>query len=231
MRDIRDAWLIGADTAMRSDPRFLASGLWGSLGRGDDDDWSDVDLVVVIADGSLEAVSHVLKDEQSPFGAGRLVVDMPQNGVAGGGYLSVTYIDSGLPLHVDWYLCPPHMGLPACDVRELFKSPDTPRPDISFADVLRQHPNRQTRRPAHVVAVLSMIPIAVKYLVRQHADTPAVLTMVGVDPALAADATAAIDALTTVINDLSDEARPETIAALRAVLELGRTTHTQTATD
>jgi hypothetical protein len=50
LRAIREAWLRPVIGQLEADPGISAAGFVGSIGRGDADDWSDVDLVIVVPD-------------------------------------------------------------------------------------------------------------------------------------------------------------------------------------
>jgi hypothetical protein len=54
LRAIREAWLGRAVERLEADPAIGAAGLVGSLGRGDADDWSDVDLLIVVPDRQVD---------------------------------------------------------------------------------------------------------------------------------------------------------------------------------
>ncbi|MGH9224948.1 MAG: nucleotidyltransferase domain-containing protein [Acidimicrobiales bacterium] len=193
---------------MRHDPRFLANSVWGSLGRGDGDEWSDVDLVVVVADDSVRSVLTSLRDPASAFGDAAIVLDMPQNGVAGGAFVSVTYVESGLPLHVDWYVCPQSRPWPGNE------------PDESFASFLDRNRSDDSNTPPRSEAILSMIPIAAKYVVRRSPQAPAVLALAGVDAPDSLDSERALTALRQVLAGLSESAGVKTSSAINALLDL-----------
>lgn len=52
---VRSRWLSAATVSLRADPGVLGVALAGSLGAGCADDWSDVDLLVVVDDAALDA--------------------------------------------------------------------------------------------------------------------------------------------------------------------------------
>ncbi len=54
LRAERDALLLEATALLEGDERVVAAWLHGSLGRGTADEWSDIDLWVVLADSSIE---------------------------------------------------------------------------------------------------------------------------------------------------------------------------------
>jgi hypothetical protein len=123
---------------------------------------------------------------------------------------------------VDWYLCPASAGGLAADVLELFGHLPASRADVVFADLLRARRSSEARVAAPAQAVLSMIPIAVKYLVRGSPRTADVLALAGVDPTLASDRAGAFAALDAVLANLEHEAGTRTAQAFRALLDLGR---------
>src|SRR5262245_4945050 len=54
LASIRSRWLAAATASIRADPAVLGAALVGSLGAGRADDWSDVDLLIVVDDASLD---------------------------------------------------------------------------------------------------------------------------------------------------------------------------------
>lgn len=97
LRRARDRWLTRATAQLRSAEDVRSAFLWGSLARGTGDDWSGVDLIVVVEDPSISDFVSRLGRRESRFGRTLLAAEMPQNGVEGGGYVSATYIEGGLP--------------------------------------------------------------------------------------------------------------------------------------
>ena len=63
LRAVREAWLGRAIERLEADPAISAAGFVGSLGRGDADDWSDVDLLIVVPD---DQVGHYANATQLP---------------------------------------------------------------------------------------------------------------------------------------------------------------------
>jgi hypothetical protein len=53
LASIRSRWLTAATASLRADPAVLGSALVGSLGAGHADDWSDIDLLIVVDDECL----------------------------------------------------------------------------------------------------------------------------------------------------------------------------------
>ena len=82
MPAVREAWLERTVAGLPAEAVWLA----GSLGRGEGDPWSDVDLLVVGGD--------------VPLGDAILTLEVPHNGPAGGRYAGAMYDVGPLPLWV-----------------------------------------------------------------------------------------------------------------------------------
>ena len=102
-RSERDALLAQITAQLQQDPRIVAAWAHGSIGRGETDDFSDIDLFVVVADAHLETVMA----ERQAFAAslpGLLyAAEAPQNRPPGGAYLGTAYDGADGPHQVDWY--------------------------------------------------------------------------------------------------------------------------------
>ena len=193
---LRPRFIERAVAVARQDERIRALLLWGSLARGDADEWSGVDFVAVVSDESVLEVLDDLGRKDSLYGRSLITVQMPQNGIDGGGVVSVTYLQSGLPLHVDWYISPSSLGLPVRDTKPLFTRERWPDSGGSFADLLRDHPSQQSYTPPRWDLLASLTPIHVKEVARGRPE--AVL----VDGRPAKDRIDAYDALARRIAEL-----------------------------
>src|SRR5579859_5096987 len=101
----RQEWLDNASRVLSADRRVRAVILYGSLAREDADVWSDVDLIVIIDDASLEDVVATRLDFGSAFGDVAYTLDSFWNAPLDGAQVNVLYrLSSGLPLYVDWNL-------------------------------------------------------------------------------------------------------------------------------
>src|SRR3989442_185935 len=87
----RDALLQRATDLLRDDPRVVAAWLFGSLGRGHEDDLSDLDLWVVVGDEWIDTFIGERRPYASQLGPPLLLVEAPQNAPAGGAYLMAVY--------------------------------------------------------------------------------------------------------------------------------------------
>lgn len=99
----RNALLQNITERLQSNPRVLAAWLFGSIGRGEQDALSDLDIFVVVEDAHSEEVNASISEFVAPFGELLLVVEAPQNGPRGGAYLMALYAGETGPHQVDWY--------------------------------------------------------------------------------------------------------------------------------
>jgi hypothetical protein len=155
-----------ATTVALQDDRIRALSLWGPLARGDADEWSGIDFVATVSKESIRDVADELSREESLYGKSLVTFRLPQNGVDGGDVVSVTYLQSGLPLHVDWYLCPSSLGVPVRDTKPLFARDGWPRSGRSFAELRRERPSQESSSPPRWDRVVSTIPIQVGEVAR-----------------------------------------------------------------
>lgn len=160
MPSARDVWLDQTVAGLRAGAVWLA----GSLGRGEGDPWSDVDLLVVAGD--------------LPLGDAILTLEVPHNGPADGRYVGAMYDIGPLPLWVDWYSWPAILPAPRDAVllsghgntgyRTLFESldhhgrgPETITDPATFA--------------------LAMLPLTAKFIARgKHSAAAGMAAMLGI---------------------------------------------------
>ena len=180
LRAIREAWLWRTTERLEADPAISAAGLVGSLGRGDADDWSDVDLLIVVPDdqvGYYADATHLPGPDLVTWS-----IDARRNAPRGASAISVDYGIDGLPLHVDWYVYPRSQAAWAADARVIFDVQGLRRLDDTF----REHLDTQAVQPpapkaanAHRLLQVSLIPVAAKYVVRRSADAGRMVEFVG----------------------------------------------------
>lgn len=137
---VRAEMLAAITSFLQQDSRFVAAWLTGSFGRGEQDDFSDLDLRVIVTDTASAALcaqpwSHGARttDERlaffSRFGTPSVVYDAHENAPEGGTFTYVLY-DNGL--NVDWMLMPQSKALRGSDTLLLFDEvgiPQEPAPD------------------------------------------------------------------------------------------------------
>lgn len=150
----RDAWLNRTIADLPADALWLA----GSLGRGEGDQWSDVDLIVV--GGEL------------PLHDALLTLEVPHNGPAAGRYIGAMYALGELPLWVDWYSWPSDLPIPR-DAR-LVAGHGHPSPYTLF-ELLDNHGRGPHTVNTASTFTLAMLPLAAKFIAR--GNIPAAVSM------------------------------------------------------
>jgi len=151
----RDAWLRRTVADLSADALWLV----GSLGRGDGDRWSDVDLLVI--GGEL------------PLRDALLTLEVPHNGPAAGRYVGAMYALGELPLWVDWYLWPADLAIPR-DAQLLAGRGQPSR--YTLFELLDHHGRGPETSPnAASTFTLAMLPLAAKFIAR--GNIPAATSM------------------------------------------------------
>lgn len=131
----RSQMLQRAIEVLARDERFVAAWLAGSFGRGTADEWSDLDLWVVVSDVAAETLctlTSVVGAGTTPerlglFAAlGRLAIIHEQHGNAppGGTFTSCVYADGGVI--IDWTLVPFAAAHHSSETKPLFDRAGVP---------------------------------------------------------------------------------------------------------
>ncbi len=109
-RALLDAYCAERETLLQRiqelaerDDRIRACWLFGSLGRGEEDDLSDLDVWMVVADAHLPAIKAERQDYVRQVGTPLVLLEAPQNAPRGGAYLMAIYDAPSGPHQVDWY--------------------------------------------------------------------------------------------------------------------------------
>ena len=105
-RSERDTLLRSFQEAAERDERIAAAWLFGSLGRGDEDELSDIDIVFVVQDAHLAEVIAECYAFMRRMGELLLVQEAPQNASPGGAYSMAVYAAPVGPHTVDCYWRP-----------------------------------------------------------------------------------------------------------------------------
>lgn len=124
----RTEMLAAITTILQNDERFVAAWLTGSFGRGEEDDYSDLDIRVIVAGDYSETLCSQpwpdgarTTDERlalfSLFGTPSVVYDAHGNAPEGGTFTYVLY-ENGQ--NVDWILVPQAKAQRATDTVLLF---------------------------------------------------------------------------------------------------------------
>jgi hypothetical protein len=163
----RDNLLTIISNQLAVDPRVKAAWLFGSLGRGDADAISDLDLWVVT---EPDYVDRVRADPQAcvtNFGKLILSLSAPQNAPKRGAYFMTCYDDEVAPHIVDWYWQPASEAFIPANVQLLFDKAGLARNDqpILFDD--QQENLHSIEQPHHFISYFwMMLMITAKYAYR-----------------------------------------------------------------
>lgn len=211
-------------SCLEADPAISAAGFVGSLGRGDADDWSDVDLLIVVPD---DQVDHYADATQLP--AADLVtwsIDARHNAPRGTGAIGVRYVIDGLPLHVDWYICPRSRAAWVADAKVIFDEMGLRRMDDTF----REHQDKRERQPPtpkaaneHRLPQVSLIPVAAKYVARRSADAGRMVEFVGGPHMPEATSAEYLAMLRRLLARYRDDVPEEMLAPVSRYLDLAET--------
>lgn len=139
----RDTLLQALHQAAESDERIAAVWLFGSLGREDQDELSDIDIVFVVRDAHLAEVLATRYAFLERMGELLMVQEAPQNAPPGGAYNMAVYAAPVGPHTVDCYWRPvqgasvppqsrllfDRVGLPAAETPPVFGY--LPVPEVS----------------------------------------------------------------------------------------------------
>ncbi len=119
-REDRTALLASLTASWQSDARIRAALLWGSFGRGEADDLSDLDPWLLVADDAAAEFGPFLR--QYAEQAGRLIIakNTPQHAPPGGGFMSFLHEGRHGMLQVDCYWQPQSTMLPQAGYAVLF---------------------------------------------------------------------------------------------------------------
>ena len=98
----REVLLARITATLESDNRIAAAWLFGSVGRGEADDLSDLDLRVVVFDEHIQDVCADRQAYTAQVGEAVLFQEAPQNRPAGGAFLLTLYAGEFGPQEVDW---------------------------------------------------------------------------------------------------------------------------------
>ncbi|MFF0338873.1 hypothetical protein [Kribbella sp. NPDC004875] len=170
---IRNRWLSAATTALRSDPLVLGAALIGSLGGGRADDWSDVDLLIVVDDAHLDSDTTA---EHLPPGDRTFSIDARHNGPLGTRALSAQYVVDGLPLWVDWHVHPLSLAAWLPDSTVLLDHRGIPKASTTDS---RREPSTPKSPEEEAALRLALIPIAGKQVARRSPHAAATIHFLG----------------------------------------------------
>ena len=167
-RGARDALLARAVAELEEDDRVVAAWLAGSLGRGDADDLSDLDLWVIVLDEHGEAMNAGRRDYAARLGRPLLLQEAPGNAPPGGAYLRALYYGQMGPVEVDWYWQPQSQARIPHDARVLFNRVNRGAVPRAPAPSSATEQQRAEAAGNHTIFFWSMSPVAAKYIARRQ---------------------------------------------------------------
>jgi len=221
LRAIREAWLRPVLEQLQADPDITAAGFVGSIGRGDADDWSDVDLVIVVPD---DQVGRYADAARLP-GPERVVLsfDARHNAPRGAGSVGVHYVIDGLPFNADWYVYPDSQGAWVADAKVVFDRHGLRQLSDTFDEHLAKR-EVQTPAPrpanAHRLLQMALIPVAAKRIARRSPDAGRMVEFVGGPHAPDAAPAGHLEMLRGLLGQYCGVAPAESLSATSRYLDL-----------
>jgi predicted nucleotidyltransferase len=199
--DLRDRLLDQVLGLLEADPVVGGVALIGSLGRGEADHWSDIDLLVLMGDRALARFMD--EPAASLWAHADLLSDGRHSSPAG-----ATHLRSGLPLRVDLHIHPEARTRWPADGRVVFQRRPAGAGTVSF-DQLNAGGSRQpaTAKTADEIRRihLSYVPAAGKYIGRRSPRACEMIRFLGKMPGFSScDPAAQLLALRGIAEDLSD---------------------------
>jgi predicted nucleotidyltransferase len=160
----RDALVERAVALLNDDPRVVAAWLYGSLGRGTQDELSDIDLWVVLRDDNINEVREERREFAARLGNPLVIVEAPQNAPPKGAFITVLYEgEVAGPQHVDWTWQAESAALIPSDAKVLLQ-----RVNLAVKPAATpEAPEYRAKAAANDMAyVWMMVPVVAKYVVR-----------------------------------------------------------------
>ena len=146
---------------LAADPRVAAAWLAGSLGRNDADDWSDIDLWVVV-DGDRRLIDAMANEQVFQLGTLLCSMEMDHHAPPGGKYVMAAYRGSDWPHHVDWSWQPVSFATVPHGASLLFDRIRLP----STKDDVIEASQSATTAAERATWFWMMCPLAAKYIAR-----------------------------------------------------------------
>jgi hypothetical protein len=223
---LRDHLLGQVLGLLEADPAVAGVALVGSLGRGEEDNWSDIDLLILASDQFIRQFTN--EPAASPWVRADLLSDGRYNSPAGATSLGTTHIRSGLPLCVDLHVHPADRTPWPTDSHRVFERRPVKTGTLPFGEFNASGPRQPaTAKTADEVRQIHLgyVPIAGKYVGRRSPRACEMIRFVGQrrdfndrDPA------AQILALRGIAKDLSSPSWGQLGDAVASYLDLVETT-------
>jgi Nucleotidyltransferase domain len=218
---LRDRLLGRVLGLLEADPVIAGVALVGSLGRGEEDNWSDIDLFILASDQFIRQFMN--EPAASPWARADLLSDGRHNSPAGATSLGTTHIRSGLPLWVDLHVHPADRTPWPTDSHVVFERRPVKTGTLSFGEFNARGP----RQPATAKTTdevrqihLGYVPIAGKYVGRQSPRACDMIRFLGRRDFNDRDPAAQIRALRDIAKDLSSPSWGQLCDAVTSYLDL-----------
>jgi len=201
---LRDRLLDQVLGLLDADPAVTGVALVGSLGRCEEDDWSDIDLFILASEVFIRQFMN--EPAASPWARAELLSDGRHNSPAGATSLGATHIRSGLPLWVDLHVHPAERTPWPTDSRVVFERRPVTTGSLPFGEFNASGPRQQaTPKTADEVRRIHLgyVPIGGKYVVRRSPRAVEMIRFLGRRDFSGLDPTAQIRALRGIAEDLA----------------------------
>ena len=222
LASLRDRLLAQLLGLLEADPAVDGVALVGSLGRGEEDNWSDIDLLILASDQFIRQFMN--EPAASPWARADLLSDGRHNSPAGATSLGTTHLRSGLPLWVDLHVHPAGRTPWPTDSRVVFERRPVKAGTLSFGEYNASGPRQPaTAKTADEVRRIHLgyVPTAGKYVGRRSPRAREMIRFLGQrhdfndhDPA------AQLLALRGIAKDLSSPSPGQLGAAVASYLDL-----------
>lgn len=220
--ELRDRLLGQVLGLLEADPVVEGVALIGSLGRGEADNWSDIDLLVLMDDQAL--ARFAAEPGASSWAHADLLSDGRHNSPAGATSVGATHIRSGLPLRVDLHVHPAAWTRWPGDGRVVFERRPIEPGTVTFDQLNASGPRQiATAKTADEIRRihLSYAPIAGKYIGRRSSRAGQMIRFLGKMPDFSAgDPSAQLLALRGIAAGLADPSWTWLSDAVTAYLDL-----------
>jgi predicted nucleotidyltransferase len=196
--------------------------LVGSLGDGRADDWSDVDLLIVVNDIALDDFAA---PDRLPRGSGRrtFAIDARHNGPRGTRATSAQYVVDHLPLWVDWHVHPVSLANWPSDSSVLFDRYGIGDTRATFSEYLNggEHETATPKGIAEAQAMrLALVPAAGKQLARRSPEAALTIEFLGGPYQPGATWQVQLGILHRLLEGFATLRHPDSLTAAHAYLEL-----------